>query len=197
MTRYFMTRPGRGISTGLVLRLAAVLVVVLVVPSSALARARHTPKPSIAVRGLSINRFYASHGTTVRAGDSSNGCYIIGGASGEPSELKVYAYVHGTSIPASAHLSYKFTAPWDRDNLDPGASMFSGAFSHGLFKAYHKQQAENFNGPTGKQDYFTHRMLPSGGTPTSQYINGKYILSVSVKIGRKTLTSRGGVTVAC
>ncbi len=135
-------------------------------------------------------------GTTVRAGDSSNGCYIIGGASGEPSELKVYAYVQATSIPASARLSYTFTTPWDRDNLDPGASLFSGPFSHGLFKAYHKQQAELFNGPTGKQDYFTYRMLPSG-TPTSQYINGKYLLSVSVKVGGRTLSSRGGVTVAC
>ncbi len=194
--RRFTTRPGRGIPAGLALRLAAIAVVVLLVPSSALARARHAPKPSIKVRGLSINRFYASQGTTVRAGDSSNGCYIIGGASGEPSELKVYAYVQATSIPASARLSYTFTTPWDRDNLDPGASLFSGPFSHGLFKAYHKQQAELFNGPTGKQDYFTYRMLPSG-TPTSQYINGKYLLSVSVKVGGRTLSSRGGVTVAC
>jgi len=145
---------------------------------------------------LSINRAYADRGTTITAGDSSNGCYIIGGPSGEPPELKVYAYVQATKIPARAALTYKFTTPWDKDNLDPGGSMFSGQFSHGLFTAYRRQQAEIFNGPTGKQDYFTYRMLPTGNS-TSRYTDGKYSLSVSVKVKGKTLSSRGAVNVAC
>ncbi len=176
-------------------RLTVVLVAMLVLPSSAAAR-KHVAKPSIKVLGLSINRAYADRGTTIRAGDSANGCYIIGGPSGEPPELKVYAYVQATKIPARAPLTYKFTTPWDKDNLDPGGSMFSGQFSHGLFTAYHRQQAEIYNGPTGKQDYFTYRMLPTGNS-TSRYINGKYSLSVSVKVKGKTLSSRGAVNVAC
>lgn len=178
------------------LRHAAALVVAgLLIAASPAAARKPAPKPSIKVLGLSINSVYAHKGSTIKAGDSTNSCYIIGGGpSGEPRELKVYAYVHATKIPPKTPLTYEFKTPWDK--LEPAGSMFSGPFSSGLFKAHGKQQAELSNGPTGKHDYFTYRMLPTG-TPASYYISGKYSLSVTVKVNGKTLTSRGTVTVAC
>ena len=176
-------------------RLVTVLVVAaaLIVPAGT-ATGKAAPKPSIKVEGLSINRYYARKGSTIKAGDSTNACYIIGGATGEPRELEVYAYVHAVRIPPKTPLTYTFKTPWDK--VEPTGVDFSGPFNHGLFKAHNKQQAEIFGGPTTKQDYFTYRMFPTGA-PASYYIDGTYSMAVSVKVNGKTLTSRGQVKVAC
>lgn len=167
------------------------ILVGLPVPATA---SRTAPKPSIKVLGFSVNRYYATKGSTVKANDPTNACYIIGGASGEPPQLVVYVYVHAVKIPRGAHLTYTFSTPWDK--VAPEQKSYDGKFSGGLFKAHGKQQASIYGGPTGTQDYFTYRMLPTG-TPASYYIDGKYSLNVRVQAGGKTLTSYGKITVAC
>lgn len=156
--------------------------------------AGRVPRPSIKVRGFSVNRYYAAKGSTVKANDSTNACYIIGGPSGEPPQLVVYVYVHAVKIPPGAHMTFSFSTPWDTEA--PDQVPYDGKFSGGLFKAHGRQQAAIYGGPTGTRDYFHHRMLPTG-IPASYYIDGKYSLTVSVHVGGRTLTSSGSITVAC
>ena len=176
---------------------ALVATLALVAPGSP-AVAKTTPKPSIKVSGISVNRAYATRGTAIKAGDSANGCYIIGGASGEPQRLEAYVYVHAVKVPANAKMTYTFHTPWDKE--EPTTVDFSGTFGGsmgGLFRAFGKQQAEIFGGPTSKQDHVTYRMLPTGGTPASSFINGTYSFRVTVRFAGRTLTSEATVTVAC
>jgi hypothetical protein len=158
------------------------------------ARHHHHAKPSIKVLGISVNQFYAKSGSKVKNGDSTNACYIIGGASGEPDQLVAYVYVKAVKVPPDAHLTYKFSTPWDAEA--PEQASYDGRFSGRLFKTHGHPQASIYHGPTGPSDYFSYRMLPTG-TPASYYISGKYSLSVSVRVNGRTLASAGAIDIAC
>jgi hypothetical protein len=159
--------------------------------------AKKKPKPSVKVMGISVNRVFLARGDKVELDDGTNDCYIIGGGpSGVPPQLVAYAYVRAVRVPASAPMTYEFKTPWDRAAGGATDSLFSGPFSKGLFKAFGKQQAALYNGPTTKKDHFTYRMLPQP-SPTSLYISGTYSMTVSVKVSGKTLKSSVSVPVAC
>lgn len=178
-----------------------VLLALLAVAAAALAApaadaAKRPPKPSIKVTGISINRMYVAKGGKVEEGDSTNGCYIIGGPSGAPDSLTAYAYVKAVKIPASAKLTYEFHTPWDKSAGGDIGQTYEGPFSKGLFPAKASSGAGIYNGPTGKGFYATYRQLPSGGG-TSYYISGTYSMRVSVQVGTKTLTSSASIPVKC
>jgi hypothetical protein len=177
--------------------LPALLLIALNATVPAVDAAKKQPKPSIKAMGISINRVYAAKGHEIKADDGTNDCYILGGGpSGVPPQLVAYAYVRTIRIPASAPLELELNTRWYRAPGGALDSVFSGKLKDGLFTAYKRPQAQLYNGPTTKNDRYRYRMLPQPG-PTSIYINGTYSISVSVKVGGKTLKSRASVDVTC
>ena len=158
--------------------------------------AKRKPKPSIKVTGISVNRVYVAKGGKIEPEDSTNACYMIGGADGVPDSLTAYAYVKAVKIPASAKLTYEFRTPWDDEAGGDIGQKYEGAFSKGLFPAKPSGGAAIYGGPTGKGFHAIYRQMPSGGT-TSLFISGTYSMTVSVKVGTKTLKSSATLPVDC
>ena len=175
---------------------ALLALAALALPAPATEAAKRTAKPSIKVMGISVNRFYVPRGGKIEEGDSSNGCYSIGGASGAPDSLTAYAYVKAVKIPKSAKLTYEFHTPWDETAGGEIGRTYEGPFSKGLFPAKKSGGAAIYGGPTGKNFYAIYRQLPSGGG-TSYYISGTYSMTVSVKVGARTLKSSATLPVNC
>jgi hypothetical protein len=177
--------------------LLALLALLLAAPAApAAVAAKKKPKPSIKVMGISVNRAYVAKGGKIEADDGTNNCYIISGADGAPDSLTAYAYIKAVKIPASAKLTYEFHTPWDDDAGGDIGQKYDGPFSKGLFPAKPSGGAAIYNGPTGRGFYATYRQYPSGGT-TSLAINGTYSMTVSVKVGGKTLKSSASLPVNC
>jgi hypothetical protein len=174
--------------------LMALLALMLAAPAAEAAKKK--PKPSIKVMGLSINRVYVAKGDKIVPEDSTNACYRLAGEDGAPDSLTAYAYVKAVRIPASAKLTYEFHTPWDESAGGDIGQKYEGPFAKGLFPAKSTGGAALYQGPTGKGFFATYRMLPTGG-PTSIYINGDYSMTVSVKVGGKTLKSSATIPVTC
>lgn len=175
--------------------LLALLALLLVAPTASDAAKKKT-KPSIKVMGISVNRAYVPKGGEIKADDDTNNCYVISGADGAPDSLTAYAYVKAVKIPASAKLTYEFRTPWDDGPGGDFGQKYEGAFSKGLFPAKPSGGAAIHGGPTGKGMYAIYRQRPSGDG-VSYDINGTYSMTVSVKVGGKTLRSSASLPVNC
>lgn len=159
------------------------------------AEARKKPKPGLKVHGFSVNNAYIPKGTTVKPAESTNTCYRIGGPSGAPESLTATAYVKAVKIPKDAVTHLEFHVPWDKA-APPEDSVFDGPFKDALFRSKPGNAGGARGGPTGKHDHFRYRMLPTG-TPTSYYLAGDYTLKVTAKVGTKTYTAKGKITLQC
>ena len=99
-------------------------------------------------------------------------------------------------IPKTAKLTYEFRTPWDDEPGGDIGRSYEGPFAKGLFPAKPSGGAAIYGGPTGKNFHATYRQLGTG-TPTSLFINGTYSMTVSVKVGTKTLKSSATLPVTC
>lgn len=177
-------------------RLAALAVLpAVLVPAAPAVAAKKQPKPSLKVVGISPNRWLTYPGQTVKLNDGTNGCYVIGGATGAPTSLQAFFFVKTVRLPSSAPTTLKLTTPWDGKNPQSGQTQ-QGKLSDLLFRSKGRPQAAIFGGPAGPYDRYTYNMLPTG-IPTSYYLSGKYAIEVTVKAGPKTYRATGSITVAC
>lgn len=174
-----------------VLLLAGLAVTLLAAPAEA---RKKKPKPGLKVHGFSVNTAYVPKGTTVEAEESTNTCYRIGGPSGAPDSLTATAYVKAVKIPKDAVTHLEFHVPWD--DVTPEETVFDGPFKSALFRSRSNNTGGVYGGPTGRHDHFRYRMLPTG-TPTSYYLAGDYTLKVTAKVGAKTYTAKGRITLNC
>lgn len=178
------------------IRVAALAVLpALLVPAAPAAAARKQPKPSLKVVGISPNRWFTAPGRNVRLNDGTNGCYVIGGATGAPTSLQAFFFVRAVRLPSDAPTTLTLNTPWDGKNPQSGQPQ-QGKLSDLLFRSKGRPQAAAFGGAAGPYDRYTYNMLPTG-IPTSSYLSGKYAIDVTVKAGPKTYRATGSITVAC
>jgi hypothetical protein len=169
--------------------------VTLVVPVElAQAKPKAKPKPSLKIAGVSVNRQDFKPGTKVTSQQPINACYGIGGAGFDPMSLTAVGFVHAVSIPSSATTTVAFTTPWA--SVGNGSMNVTDRFSKVLFKNKGHGLASAFGGAEGPYDFYTYLMLPTG-YPTSNYINGRYAIKVTAKVGSKTLRASGSIMIAC
>ncbi|MEA2124322.1 MAG: hypothetical protein QOI80_1104 [Solirubrobacteraceae bacterium] len=155
------------------------------------------PKRGLKVYGFSVNTVFISKGTTVPPTDSTNACYRIGGPSGAPQSLTGTVFVRAIKIPKSAVTHFEFHTPWDKAQGVPESdSVFDGPFKNGLFRSKPDNLGGAYGGPTGQHDYYHYRQLPTG-TPTSYYMAGTYTFKVTAKVGGKTYSASGKITLQC
>lgn len=174
---------------GLIITLACA-----VLAQAAHANSHHPPKPSVKVAGISVNQQDFPAGTKVTQQSPINACYAIGGPALTPPSLTVVGFVHAVSIPASAKTTIDFSTPWA--GAVNGVINETDRFSKVLFKNRGHGVAATFGGANGPNDYYRYIMLPTG-YPTSSYIDGRYSLTVTIKLRTKTLHASGAITVAC
>ena len=173
---------------------AAVLAGAVAAPAAG-AKAKPA-RPSIKVTALSVNRAVAYPGETVKARDSQNRCFIIGGETGAPQSLTFYGFVKAVRIPASAPTTVVFTAPWDSYLRDVTLSTTSGTFKQVLYRNKTHPGALIFGGQAGPWDFYRYEMLPTG-IPTSNFLDGTYGMDVKVKVAGRTLHAKGTFKLAC
>lgn len=175
---------------------AAIAALLAVTATAPVAGAKAPAKPSLKVTGLSVNRAVARPGETVKARDSQNRCYIIGGQTGAPQSLTFYGFVKAVKIPASAPTTVVFTAPWDSYLRDVTLSTTSGTFKQVLYRNKTHPGALIFGGQAGPWDFYRYEMLPTG-IPTSNFLDGTYGMDVKVKVAGRTLHAKGTFKLAC
>jgi hypothetical protein len=174
--------------------LGTLLALMLLAPA---AQAKPKPKPGLKVYGFSVNSVFISKGTTVPPSESTNTCYRIGGPSGAPDSLTGAVFVRAIKIPKDAPTSWTFNTPFDEaPGLMESDSVFDGTFKDALARSKPNNAGGAFGGPTGKHDYFTYRMLPSG-SPTSYYMAGEYKFKIRAKAHGKIFKASGKITLQC
>jgi hypothetical protein len=169
------------------------VLVTIAVPAQ-LAQAKPKPKPSLRIAGISVNQQDFKPGTKVTGQQPINACYGIGGAAFDPMSLTAVGFVHAVSIPSSAKTSVTFTTPWA--SVGNGSMNVTDRFSKVLFKNKGHGVASAFGGAEGPYDFYAYLMLPTG-YPTSNYIDGRYAIKVTAKVGSKTLRASGSIVIAC
>lgn len=177
-----------------IVRVLAVLVTLVVPVELAQAKPKAKPKPSLKIAGVSVNRQDFKPGTRVTQQQPINACYGIGGAGFDPMSLTAVGFVHAVSIPSSATTTVAFTTPWA--SVGNGSMNVTDRFSKVLFKNKGHGLASAFGGAEGPYDFYTYLMLPTG-YPTTNYINGRYAIKVTAKVGSKTLRASGSIMIAC
>ena len=175
---------------------ALLVVGVLLTPAVPAAGAKAPAKPSLKVTALSVNRAVAYPGETVKARDSQNRCYIIGGQTGQPPSLVLYGFVKAVKIPASAPTTVVFTAPWDAYLRDATLTTTTGPFKSVLYRNKTHPGATISGGQAGPYDFFRYEMLPTG-IVTSNVLDGAYGMDVKVKVAGKTLHAKATIKLAC
>jgi hypothetical protein len=162
---------------------ALVAASLLALPTAAPAASK---KPSLKVDRIELNRFALPRGGTVMRDDGSNGCYSIAGPEGTPLNLSLFGYVTAKNIPKSAPTTVTWTAPWH----EPGQILADDAV---LTTTWGKALARQRGGPKTAFERYT--MAPSQSS--SQYVDGRFGMKVSVTVGGKKLTSAVTSTVNC
>lgn len=171
------------------------LLAQLVAPAAA--GAKKKLKPGLKVYGFSVNSVYIPKGTTVKPVESTNTCYRIGGETGAPQSLTGAVFVRAIKIPKGAVTHFEFKTPWDKaQGIPANDGVFDGPFNQALFRSKPSNTGGAFGGPTGRNDYFRYRMLPTG-IPTSYYLAGEYSFSVTAKDGGKTYSAHGKIKLNC
>ena len=143
-----------------------------------------------------MNRATAYPGETIKARDSQNRCYILGGQTGQPPSLTLYGFVKAVKIPSSAPTTVVFTAPWDGYVHDLSQTTTTGAFSKVLYRNKTHPAATINGGQAGPYDVFRYEMLPTG-IVTSTFLDGTYGMDVKVKVAGKTLHAKATIKLAC
>ena len=171
------------------------LAVLALLSATAEAKPKPKPKPakpSIKLTGVSVNQQNFIPGTKVTLTSPINACYGIGGATQDPPDVTMFAFVHAVKIPNRAPLTTTFVTPWDTQTV-PDAEDAHPTFGNSWFHDRGHQQASIFGGPDGPDDFFRYDDEGTG----RNIFNGTYTVSVSVKVGGTTLRTHGSITVNC
>jgi hypothetical protein len=149
--------------------------------------------PSVAVTGISVNGVAVAPGANVTGG-AVNTCAQIGGAVLEPLSLTAAGVVHAVGVPRDSRTTITFTTPWAA--IGGGTVRQTGPLATVLLSAIARGTTTMLGGRLRPGDYFRALTLPDG-EPTTNYIDGRYALTVSVRIPHRTLRSSGAVVLAC
>jgi hypothetical protein len=150
--------------------------------------------PSLKLVGLAVNEQQFAPGTKVTEKQPINACYYVFGEAGTPHELILTALVKATGIPRNAKTSITMVAPWVTQGFAAGIAEEGVPFHKALFPDGKESVGTLSGGGSGPDEYFRWTDLQGGSLEAG---DGIYKVTISVKVGSRTLETHGSISIAC